>query len=212
MHKLQRGNAPTCLGNYRHGTNNWSEVTPAEKASIWTELEAMQGPLCGYCEADISNGQKHIEHFRQKGRDPTVTFLWANLFGSCNRDDSCGKHKDRCGDYNPADLIKPDVDDPESFFVFVSDGTIAVRKGLSQQDTRRANETLRIFNLDAQHGPLRRMRQQAAAGYLQTGEELFSLASEYPPEEWQPLLDEELAATAHLPFATAIKHALTRQN
>jgi uncharacterized protein (TIGR02646 family) len=212
MHKLQRGNAPTCLSNYRHGKNNWSEVTPTEKASIWNALEAMQGTLCGYCEADISNGQKHIEHFQQKSRAPAVTFLWSNLFGSCNRDDSCGKHKDRCATYNPTDLIKPDVDDPESFFVFVSDGTIAVRKGLSQQDTRRANETLRIFNLDAQHGPLRRMRQQAAAGYLQTGEVLLSLASEYPPEEWQPLLDGELAATAHLPFATTIKHTLSRQS
>jgi uncharacterized protein (TIGR02646 family) len=171
----------------------------------------MQGRRCGYCEADISNGQKHIEHFRQKGLDPTVTFLWSNLFGSCNREDSCGKHKDnRCDAYSSEDLIKPDVEDPERFFLFVSDGTIAVRQGLNVQDRHRATETLRIFNLDAKHGPLRRMRQQAAAGYLQTNEELCALSAEYPPEEWQFLLDRELAATAHLPFATTIKHALTR--
>ena len=213
MHKLQRRNAPACLANHQHRRDNWSNVTPGEKAAIWTELEAMQGPRCGYCEADTSNGQKHIEHFRQKALDPTVTFLWSNLFGSCNREDSCGKHKDnRCGAYTPADLIKPDVDDPECFFVFVSDGTIAVRHGLSVQDRHRATETLRIFNLDARHGPLRRMRQQAAAGYLQTGEELCALSAEYPLEEWQPLLDSELAATVHLPFTTAIKHVLTRQS
>lgn len=212
MHKLQRGNAPACLANYRHGRDNWGDVQPSEKATIWAELEAMQGKRCGYCEADISNNQKHIEHFRQKGRDATVTFLWSNLFGSCNREDSCGKHKDRCATYPPADLIKPDVDDPEHFFVFVSDGTIAVRHGLSDPDRHRATETLRIFNLDAQHGPLRRMRQQAAAGYRQTAEEFAVLAAEYPPEEWQPLLDSEVATPADLPFATAIKHALMRQN
>lgn len=211
MHKLQRGNAPACLAHYRHGRDNWGDVTPGEKATIWTELEAMQGQRCGYCEADISNGQKHIEHFHQKGRDASVTFLWSNLFGSCNREDSCGKHKDRCAVYPPANLIKPDVDDPEHFFVFVSDGTIAIRQGLSDPDRHRATETLRIFNLDAQHGPLRRMRQQAATGYLQTAEEFLTLAAEYLPEEWQPLLDSEMAATAHLPFATAIKHVLTRQ-
>jgi len=212
MHKLQRGNAPVCLGKYQHGRDNWSAVTPDEKASMWTALEAMQGQRCGYCEADISHSQKHIEHFRQKGRDPTVTFLWSNLFGSCNREDSCGRHKDQCGTYNPADLIKPDADHPENFFVFVSDGTIAVRQDLSLQDQHRATETLRIFNLNAKHGPLRRMRQQAVAGYIQTGEELCALAAEYPPEDWQSLLDSELNATAHLPFATAIKHVLTRQN
>jgi uncharacterized protein (TIGR02646 family) len=212
VHKLQRGQSSACLAHYQHGRNSWSDIPPDEKSAIWTELEAMQGQRCAYCEADISNDHKHIEHFRQCSRYLQGTFDWNNLFGSCNREDTCGKHKDRCGQYNPADLIKPDVDDPECFFIFVCDGTIAVRHGLNAQDHHRAVETLRIFNLDAQHGPLRRMRQQAVAGYLKTGEELWELATEYPREEWQPLLDSELGATAHLPFATAIKHVLTRQD
>lgn len=212
MHKLQRGQVPACLANYQHGQNNWSDVSSAEKSTIWIELEAMQGQRCAYCEADISHAQKHIEHFRQKGRDATVTFLWSNLFGSCNREDSCGKYKDKCDVYSPTDLIKPDVDDPEHFFIFVSDGTIAVRAQLSAADQHRATETLRIFNLDALNGPLRRMRQQAAVGYIQTSEELCALAVEYAQEEWQPLLDSELSATALLPFSTAIKHVLTQQS
>jgi uncharacterized protein (TIGR02646 family) len=209
MHKLQRGAAPACLANYRHGRDNWGQITPDEKATIWTELEAMQGQRCGYCEGDISDGNRHIEHFRQKGRDAKVTFLWANLFGSCNREESCGKHKDSCGSYAPTDLIKPDVDDPDDFFVFVSDGTISPKRGLSDADARRAAETLRVFNLDAQNGALRQMRRSAVAGYLQTAEELQQLAALYPQHEWMPLLQSELALTAHLPFATTIKHALT---
>jgi uncharacterized protein (TIGR02646 family) len=186
----------------------WSDVAPADKNAIWQELDSMQGKRCAYCEADIGNSDKHIEHFRQRSRFPQDTFRWDNLFGSCNRRHTCGKHKDRCGAYNPADLIKPDVDDPERFFVFVSDGTIAVRQGLSAQDQIRAKETLRVFNLDAQHGPLRRMRQQAAAGYIQTGEELREFASAFAEAEWLPLLQAELAVIANLPFATAIKHVL----
>ena len=212
MHKLTRGIAPACLATYQHGRDNWNAVTKIERSTIWTEIEIMQAKRCGYCEADISNGQKHIEHFCQKGRDPTVTFLWSNLFGSCQREGSCGKHKDNCEVYNPADLIKPDMDDPEHFFVFVSDGTIAIRQNLSAPDQQRANETLRIFNLDAERGPLRRMRQQAAAGYIQTSEEFCALADEYPEKEWRPLLDQELTSIINFPFFTAIKHVLTRQS
>jgi uncharacterized protein (TIGR02646 family) len=196
------------LAQYQHGRDDWSQVSLTDKTAIWRELDNMQGARCAYCEADISNTGKHLEHFQQRSRFPQGTFDWSNLFGSCNREQSCGKHKDRCGPYNPADIVKPDVDDPERFFVFVSDGTIAVRQGLSPQDQHRARETLRIFNLDDQHGPLRWMRQRAAAGYSQITE---TLATELEPSEWLSYQQTELAATSHLPFATAIKHVLLRQ-
>lgn len=169
----------------------------------------MQGQRCAYCEAQIENGRRHIEHFRQRGRFPQGTFDWLNLFGSCNRSDCCGKHKDQCGLYDPADLIKPDIEDPDHFYVFVSDGTIAVRQGLSDHDAHRARETLRILNLDAQYGPLRRMREQAVAGYIQTAEEWQQMSVEFEPHEWMPALQTELALILEMPFATAIRHILT---
>jgi len=216
MHKLQRGPAPACLGNYRHGRDQWSDMlpTPTEKTDeIWPALEAMQGQRCAYCEDGISNGKRHIEHFRQRtsSRYPQGTFEWSNLFGSCDRLTSCGKHKDSCGTYNHQDLIKPDEEDPERFFLFVSDGTIQVRCGLAPSDVHRASETLRIFNLADKHGPLRYMRKRAVVGYLQSADEIRQIAESYPMEDWLPFLQEELASTAHLPFATAIKHTLTPQ-
>jgi uncharacterized protein (TIGR02646 family) len=210
MHKLHRGNAPECLDKYHHGLHNW-RLTPEDITEIWQGLEAMQGKRCAYCEVDISNGKRHIEHFRQRSRDPAKTFDWRNLFGSCNRKTSCGKHKDGLPPYNPDDLIKPDEEDPEYFFLLVSDGTIAIRELLSANDKRRAEATLRIFNLDAQHGPLRRMRQKAVQGYIQQAEELQNLSFE-DPELLPQVLDEInrlIADTAHLPFATAIKHTLS---
>lgn len=208
MHLLQRGAAPACLSNYQLANHLWNDVTPADKAEIWQELELMQGQRCAYCEAQIGNGKRHIEHFQQRARFPQGTFSWRNLFGSCNRPDCCGKHKDQCGPYDAADLIKPDVDDPNHFFLFVSDGTIAVRKGLSPRDAYRAQETLRIFNLDGQHGPLRQMRKTAVAGYLQTAEEFQAFAEILEPNEWMPALRAELALIADLPFTTAIRHIL----
>jgi len=210
MHRLNRGAAPACLATYQHGVHQWANgiPTPPEKSDIWACLETMQQSRCAYCEAALVDGDKHIEHFRQRSRHPAGTFDWVNLFGSCNRKDTCGKHKDSCGSYNPADLLKPDVDDPDDFLVFVSDGTIAVRSSSGAEAQQRASETLRVFNLDAKHGALRHMRRAAAAGYLQTAEEFHSFAAEFDEVEWRPLLDQELAAISHLPFVTAIRHAL----
>lgn len=211
MHKLQRGAAPACLSHYQHGRDNWGAVSRDDKVEIWLALEAMQSQRCAYCEAAIAEGNRHIEHFVQKGRDPRVTFQWGNLFGSCNREDTCGKYKDHCaGAYNPADLLKPDVDDPDHYFVFVADGTIQLRAGLNDADRQRASETLRVFNLDAQHGALRHMRQRETAGYVPIAEELWALLDEFSEDEWQQLLDDELAATAHLPFVSAIRQTLCR--
>ena len=210
MHRLNRGAAPACLAGYRHGVHQWANTipTPQEKSDIWSCLEAMQQARCAYCEAALADGDKHIEHFRQRSRHPPGTFDWANLFGSCNRKDTCGKHKDSCGTYNHADLLKPDVDDPDDYLVFVSDGTIAPKDGLTPNARHRAVETLRVFNLDAIHGALRHMRRAAAAGYLQTAEEFRQFAAEFDEADWRPLLDQELASISHLPFVTAIRHAL----
>ena len=210
MHKLNRGIAPVCLAAYHHGADQWCHTKPtsAERQAIWGCLDAMQGGRCAYCAAELQDDGKHIEHFRQRSRYPAGTFDWGNLFGSCNRAESCGKHKDACGLYNHGDLIKPDAEDPDHFLVFVSDGTIAVRAGLQAAARHRAEETLRIFNLDAKHGALRHMRRKAAAGYLQTAEEFRQYAEEFDQADWQPLLDQELATIEPLPFATTIRHAL----
>ncbi|WP_310385799.1 retron Ec78 anti-phage system effector HNH endonuclease PtuB [Roseateles sp.] len=209
MHKLHRGEPPTCLRGYRHGLNNWSEVSQFDKNSIWDELLAMQGDRCAYCEARIAPDRRHIEHFRQKGRDPTVTFVWSNLFGSCNRSCSCGRHKDCAEPYAPADLIKPDEEDPEDYLLFSPDGTVSPKNGLSDKSDHRAAETIRLFNLN---GPLRQIRFTELVGYKQTAEYFAELSHQFSEDEWLPLLQEELQATAQLPFSTAIKHMMTPQS
>lgn len=213
MHKLTRPDeAPLCLSRYRHGLNQWGEISSAEKAEIWDKLDDMQQGRCAYCENNLPKFdgfyRAHIEHFRQCDRYPQGTFDWSNLFGSCQRKDSCGRYKDQCGPYEHTDLIKPDVEDPEYFFLFVADGSIAIRQGLSPDEQHRAAETLRIFSLDAQHGALRQMRFSAVQGYVQTAEALFSMAADFPEDEWLELLQQELDDTQHLSFVTTIHHLL----
>jgi uncharacterized protein (TIGR02646 family) len=181
----------------------------ADRQAIRATLEAMQGRRCAYCECSL-DGQ-HIEHFRQRGRYPQGTFDWHNLFWSCERGKSCGKHKDGCGGYNHDDLIKPDVEDPEQFFLFVSNGSIALRPSLNAIEQHRAKETLRIFNLDAQWGSLRKMRETAVSGYLETIKDLQELSTVCSLQDINVYIADEFVYTQSLPFCTAIKHVLTAQ-
>lgn len=210
MHKLNRGPAPNCLTRYQQGRNHWRELTSADRRNIWQALDAMQAERCAYCEKELQNDRRHIEHFIQRNRKPQLTFDWTNLFGSCNQENTCGKHKDHlAGFYRDADVLKPDVDDPDDYLIFFHDGTIRPREDLNALQKQRAEETLRVFNLDAEHGALRQMRRQAVAGYLQIADTLWSLADQCSEEEWQQLLEAELAAIEHLPFVTTIRHTLS---
>lgn len=212
MHKLQREKEPKCLVKYKHGRDCWSDTSPspAERSEIWEKLNLMQGRRCAYCECDLDfDNERHIEHFRQRATHlyPQGTFEWTNLFGSCGKKNSCGNHKDKSGSYNHADLIKPDVDNPEFFFQFHTDGKISIRNGLNENEHHRAAETLRIFNLDPPDGSLRWMRHSAVIGYLQTVEEIVLLA-DGDKSLIENLLLDEICKTSHLPFSTAIKNTL----
>jgi len=212
VHRLDRDPVPPAgLSKYRHGQDSWSNTSPtaAERAAIWDKLNAMQGNRCAYCECLISEDNRHIEHFRQRGRYPQGTFDWHNLFGSCNRPGTCGDHKDKCGAYPHQDLIKPDVEDPQDFLVFTPHGAIRPRANMQPHDEHRAKETIRILGLD---GALNQIRRSEVAGYIQTAEAFAEMAATFSENEWLPLLQEEIQNTAHLPFATAIRHVLTRQS
>ena len=208
MRRLTRGDAPACLGTFQPGRDRWSDVSPEQKAEIWDSLREMQGERCAYCECDIETQRRHIEHFIQKGRVPQETFNWANLFGSCCAKDTCGDLKDRVGAYNHTDVIKPDIDDPDDFLLYLSDGTIRPLKDLHQDQEVKARTTLDVLGLHHNNGPLRNMRRKAVVGYIQTAETFAEWSSEDPENtlDWRAELEEELQKVADLPFSTAIRH------
>ena len=210
MHKLERGIAPAGL-HYQPNHHKWGEgvPTPDEYTSIWAALGTMQEGRCAYCEAILKDDAKHIEHFGARHDDyyPQGEFKWANLFGSCNCLDSCGKHKDGKGrPHTWGELIKPDVDDPDHFFIFDIDGGIAVRDGLSMHDLKRATETLRVFNL-SNNVRLCGARASVLRPYKAMIEDFRSLWLEMPDE-----VEEQIRGLLHeaasRPFITWIRHLL----
>src|SRR4051812_18958917 len=115
--------APACLATYQHGLHTWDDVTPLDKSHIRAALEQMQGRRCAYCEGSLDALGRHVEHFRRKhaAHFPHLTFVWTNLYWSCDQADSCGRFKDHgAGAYDPDDLIDPCVEDPDRLFRFRS--------------------------------------------------------------------------------------------
>jgi uncharacterized protein (TIGR02646 family) len=206
MHKLHRGEAPSCLKrHHRNSGNDWQKVSSKDKTEIWEALQVMQLDRCAYCESKITASKQHIEHFRPRSHFSQETFAWSNIFGSCNAQEHCGKHKDnkqQAHSYQPTDLIKPDEEDPEKLLLFVFDGTVAIRHNLAPNDQHRATETIRVFNLNA--ASLKNQRRQAVQGYLSFAEDPSVLSD----IEWREYIEDELQDAAEKAFVTAIQHFL----
>jgi uncharacterized protein (TIGR02646 family) len=210
MRKLTRGcvGAPACLSSYHHGKHTWDDLEAEDREQIRACLEQMQGRRCAYCEGSVDELGQHIEHFRRKagGHFPELTFDWSNLYWSCDKKDSCGHYKDHgAGAYDIREVIDPCEDDPDMFFRFRTNGNISIRAGLSAIDRRRAEETLRVFSLDAQWGRLRQMRRAALTGYVS----MVDGCSAFTAQELRELFQHELQEAELLPFSTAIRHTLT---
>jgi hypothetical protein len=105
-------------------------------------------------------------------------------------------------------LIKPDEEDPDVYFLFVSDGSIAVREGLSERQSRRARETLRVLGLDQPGRGLRWQRRHALAAYVQLADEWAQLADATSAQDVRELLEAEVLAAQDQEFVTAIRHLL----
>lgn len=184
------------------------------------------GLRCAYCEGPIYHAG-HIEHFRRKNpaHYPELTFAWDNLFLACGSNIHCGHFKDKkrnkdkdenkdksksnnpVPDYNPDELIKPDIHDPLDYLFFHSSGEVRIRRGLTcEDDIRRAKETIRVFGLD--NRTLAGSRFKALSVYKEKVMADLEEVATWPPGDRQAYLDEEIAATRYDPYATTIQHFL----
>ena len=204
--------APAALAKYHHDTCSWDDepgktkLGRADKQQLRSALEALQDGCCAYCES-ATYGVGHIEHFRRKHRAhfPELMFAWENLFLSCDDLDHCGHHKDRAGSpYDPADLVKPDQDDPDDHFYFHSSGEVRVRSGIDVVRSRRATETIRVFHLDC--GALKAARRRAVEAYQRKDPGILEALCEFDEASRRAFINEELLATAREPHSSVIRH------
>lgn len=221
MRALSRSElVPPVLKGYSYLENTWKDFH--HKPEIRECLVEMQGNKCAYCERTIpgvldkkrKGEAQHIEHFKRVELDRKLTFEWTNLFLSCSDQNSCGKYKDHQEKGVLIEsVVKPDVDDPEDFLQFLSDGSVIVRPGLSPSENKKGEKTLEIFNLNGKENTLRARRAQAIRNHQPVQELLIGLLTEgvctaEAKEVGLQLLAEELSKIEGVAHFTAIKHSL----
>jgi uncharacterized protein (TIGR02646 family) len=212
MHRIDRAAVPvpTCLA--APAGSRYDDLRGAEKEEIRAALLALQKHRCAYCERRTGEERDdgHIEHFRKQADRRDLDLSWSNLYWSCRDEKTCGKHKDKCdrpsgrlARFDPDDLIDPSAEDPTEFLLFVVDGTVRPREDMDAGSRRRAEETLRVFQI-ADSAYLRRSRQDAVRPYLRA---IDSLGRERP-ELIVRYVQSEMEEIDSAPFATAIRQYL----
>ncbi len=211
MHHLDRTSIPTpaCLSAPLDG-RRYRDLTGAEKEQIRTSLLNLQGNRCAYCERRTGEDRNdgHIEHFRNQADHDDLTTTWENMYWSCKDEKTCGKHKDNCtkstgrlARFNLNDLIDPGIDDPDRFLFFVDDGSVVPRTGIDAAAQRRAEETLRVFQL-ADSAYLKQLRIDALRPYKSHVTQLMDLGGDFLVQ----YLERERTNIEQAPFSTAIRH------
>ena len=213
MHRLDRATVPipACLAVPDTG-RRYDRLSAAEREEIRTSLLELQKHRCAYCERRTGEDRDdgHIEHFRKQADHEDLSLTWPNLFWSCKDEKTCGKHKDKCtkaeghlAKFDPGDLVDPCVDDPDAYFLFVVDGTVRPREGLDPKSHRRAEETLRVFQI-ADSPYLQKCREDAVQPYLGAIESLSSAGQELVIRYVQSQMNHVDSS----PFATPIRQYL----
>ena len=177
MHKLMRTAEPPALAQARaDGLSNWDDFNNQDKKTVRDELLLMQDFRCAYCERQIhalrteDKWEGHIEQFRRKDQHflPELTFVWDNLFYSCRTGATCGRFKDgfitKKEQYDW--LIDPCKENPEDFLIFDDQGRISPRTDLTESDKKRAEFTIKTFNLNEPELMLARKRLQKKYDWL----------------------------------------------
>lgn len=213
MHRLIRPiSEPEALSHAREALfSKWNELTGEDRAQIRDALLQMQNNRCAYCESTISDSPKsndrgHIEHFCRKASAffPELMFEWNNLFYSCPNEDTCGHNKDKTVKNKEQNmlLIHPCNDNPEDFFVFESNGRIAVKSNLNELQKKRAEFTIEAFNLNnSDLVEARKNTQLQYVGWLENQN------LDIPEEQLQELVTYCLQELPFdVPFITAIRH------
>ena len=164
------------VANRGKWTERWKKVylskskgewaTPAAKTILKETLNKMAHGKCVFCEG-LLDAQAHleVEHYLAKTVEIDLTFEWNNLFPACAKCNGAKRDADHKGS-----LLKPDDDDPEDYFVVHPNGELELRPGLTPKQRHRAEETIRICDL--QRGALRTLRREAlrrCGEWLQTG-------------------------------------------
>ena len=178
-------------------TERWKEIHAKRRTGDWatkTARQILQSALyplthgkCAFCESKLGKtSHPEIDHYVPKSIDPDLAFEWTNLLPACRL---CNEAKG-CQNHNNA-LLKPDAEDPEPYFWINRDsGELEADPKLSEAEKKRAEETIRLCDL--QRGSLCESRLHIlrwANRWLAHASACTDALTEELVDEWNELAD-----------------------
>ena len=139
----------------RAWTERWLSIQRKERKGEWATRRAreiLRDPLgrmshrkCTYCEYYFGRGSRlEIEHYISRFEDPNRVFEWTNLLPACQLCNGAKLAKVHGGL-----LVKPDEEDPESFFSLESaTGKLIPNPLLDDDQQERASATIKLCDLN----------------------------------------------------------------
>jgi len=154
----------------REGALQGEWATTSAKKLLREALLPVAHGKCAFCESTLGvTSYPEIEHYAAKTLAPNLCFEWTNLLPACRRCNGAKADQEHRGV-----LLKPDSEDPEPFFwIDPGSGKLEPHPNLNEEGKRRAEETIRICNL--QRGPLCVKRAETL---VRVGRWLRSVAAE----------------------------------
>lgn len=166
MRKINKGNPIPCFIDMitKDKPGNWDELHTKHKIVYQDTKFSIcvdeQDCLCGYTELPINDIiNSHIDHYRKRSIFPHLTFEWNNFIVSVMDNDFGANYKDHnyCKCKNDYDcILNPVEDDCQNYFSYTCLGEIKPRKGIDAVMSKKAENTIKAFNL--QHEALQRRR------------------------------------------------------
>lgn len=210
----RRLSAPPALTLNRSAwTARWKKIAAAGTSQDWATRKTkreLKEPLldltwgkCVFCEGKLgAQAYPQIEHYVSRKVSPSRVFQWTNLFPVCQICNTSKGHADHQGK-----LLKPDAEDPEPFFWIGPEGDIAPHPRLNATETLRAEETIRLCDLN--RGKLRENRLSVAnrvERWLERTAGLNDGLDRPAREEWDELSDPRQD------YKVVVRHVLTLRN
>jgi len=159
MRTIVKGVAPACLEKAERRGMSWDDFVKNDQdgyKSSRQQANVEQHGVCGYTEVplDVSRVTIHFDHFRKKSIYPKLRFKWDNLFAAIKDRPFGADYKDKIVDGDNHNIVYANIFSPltphlQDYFHYATNGEIEPSNGLSEENRHKAEETIRVFNLNA---------------------------------------------------------------